>query len=76
MRLPLVVFKQIGSDSFLTVIGVYLPCLNLGIEYFQEHLLELEEVILESKQVGMVVVLGNFNAHLGSLAAASASRRI
>ena len=31
-----------GSDSFLMVIGVYLPCLNLGIEYFQEQLVELE----------------------------------
>ena len=27
-------------------------------------------MILESKQVGMVVVLGNFNAHLQSLASA------
>ena len=59
-----------GSDSFLMVIGVYLPCLNLGIEYFQEQLVELERVSLESKQMGMVVVLGDFNAHLGSLAGA------
>jgi len=45
-----------GSDSFLTVIGVYLLCLNLGIECYQEQLVELERVILESRQVDMVTV--------------------
>lgn len=32
--------------------------------------MELERVILESKQVGMLAVLRDFNAQLGSLAAA------
>ena len=48
--------------------GVYLPCGNLGMEVYQEQLEELERVVLESKVLDSVVVMGDFNAHLGILA--------
>ena len=48
--------------------GVYLPCGNLGMDVYQEQLEELERVVLESKVLGSVAVMGDFNAHLGILA--------
>ena len=30
-----------GSDSLVSVIGVYLSHLNLGLEYYQEQLVDL-----------------------------------
>ena len=38
------------------------------MEVYQEQLEELEIVVLESKVLGSVVVMGDFNAHLGILA--------
>ena len=38
------------------------------MEVYQEKLEELEIVVLESKVLGSVVVMGDFNAHLGILA--------
>lgn len=55
------------SLATMTVIGVYLPCLEQGIECYKQHLQELERVICESLLLGGVVVLGDFNAHLGVL---------
>ena len=48
--------------------GVYLPCGNLGMDVYQEKLEELEKVVLESKVLGLVAVMGDFNTHLGILA--------
>ena len=49
----------------MLVIGVYLPCLNLGVDCYKEHIKELEKVISESQLLGPVTVLGDFDAHLG-----------
>ena len=56
------------SDAWVTVAGVYLPCGNLGMDVYQQQLEELERVVLESKVLGSVVVMGDFNAHLEMLA--------
>ena len=32
------VSAQGSSDSVMSVMGVYLPCLDLGIDYYREHL--------------------------------------
>ena len=56
-----------GSGSTLTVIGVYLPCQDLGIDLYCSCLTDLEQLIFESRQLGRSVVMGDFNAHLGSL---------
>ena len=56
-----------SSRSTLTVIGVYLPCQDLGMDLFCSCLTELEQLVCESKQLGPTVVLGDFNAHLGNL---------
>ena len=46
------------SDAWVTVVGVYLPCGNLGMDVYQEQLEELERVVLESKVLGSVPVMG------------------
>lgn len=54
-----------GDRSVMSVIGVYLPCLDQGVDCYKEHMVELERVVSESELLGPVVVLGDFNAHLG-----------
>ena len=49
------------------MIGVYLPCQDLGMDLFHSCLTELEQLVCESRQLGPTVVLGDFNAHLGNL---------
>ena len=56
-----------GDRSVMSVIGVYLPCLDQGLDCYKEHVIELERVISESELLGPVAVLGDFNAHLGGL---------
>ena len=56
-----------GDRSQLTVIGVYLPCSDKGMDTYQDHLVELERVISDSSVLGAVIILGDFNAHLGQL---------
>ena len=51
----------------LTVFGVYLPCLETGMEHYSEHLIELEQVISEQQHHGPIIIMGDFNAHLGTL---------
>ena len=55
------------GEKVLSVIGVYLPCMDQGMECFGGHLIELERVVSESELLGPVVVVGDFNAHLGEL---------
>ena len=49
----------------MSIIGVYLPCLDHRLDCYKEHLVELERVVSESELLGPVIVLGDFNAHLG-----------
>ena len=51
----------------ISVIGVYLPCSYQGSECYRQHLVELERIVSESALLGPVIILGDFNAHLGSL---------
>jgi hypothetical protein len=39
----------------------------MGMERYTEHLIELERVISEHQNYGPVVIMGDFNAHLGVL---------
>ena len=56
-----------SSNSILSVIGVYLPCQDLGIDLYRNCLTELEQLVVESKRMGPTVIMGDFNAHLGCL---------
>ena len=60
-------FNRKRPDLWTTVIGVYLPCADLGTETYCEHLIELERIISDNQRLGPVVIMGDFNAHLGAL---------
>ena len=47
-----------GVSSTLSVFGVYLPCLNMGVDCSKEYLLELERVTSAAALVGPVAILG------------------
>ena len=48
----------------LTILGVYSPCADAGIEKYVQVLCELEHLISEGQRLGPVLVGGDFNAHL------------
>ena len=54
-------------QQFLSVISVYLPCADLGADYYLECIVELERITEESKQLVPTIIMGDFNAHLGIL---------
>ena len=35
------------NNSLFSVVGVYLPCINQGVDRYREHLLELEHLMSE-----------------------------
>ena len=59
--------KTKNSQAVLSIIAVYLPCADLGPDYYRECLMELERITEDSKQLGPTVIMGDFNAHLGTL---------
>ena len=59
--------KKISESdvAWISTVGVYLPCLDLGVDLYHNSLVELERVISESERWGPVIIAGDFNAHLG-----------
>ena len=55
----------IDANTCLAVIGVYLPCSDRPIDCYREYLTELESAICMLQVDGPVIVVGDFNAHLG-----------
>lgn len=55
-----------GDRDVVSILSVYMPCLDLGLDCYSQHLIELERVISECDELGLVIVLGDFNAHLTS----------
>ena len=51
--------------SMLSVICVYLPCLDQGMDCYREHLVELDQIVSKLWLFGSVSVIGDFNEHLG-----------
>lgn len=56
-----------GGGSSLSVIGVYLPTTDCLLDVYREYLIELESSISTLQSDGPVLVVGDFNAHLGTL---------
>ena len=53
--------EDLGENSLLSAIAVYLPCFDLGVDCYREHMKELERVVSESRLLDPVTVLGDFN---------------
>ena len=51
------------SKSWISILGVYLPCLDQGMELYRDSLVELERMVVELGVVGSCDC--DFNAHLG-----------
>lgn len=58
---------QLHSLESLSVIGVYLPPTDSPLNIYHEHLTELEGLVSSLIHKGSVLIMGDFNAHLGSL---------
>ena len=58
---------SVGVGSLITVVGVYLPCIDQGLGCYTSHLIGLENVVNESLFLGSVIVLGDLNTRLGAL---------
>ena len=55
------------DETWITIVGVYLPCLDLGMDYYRESLIELERVISKAEHWGPVIIAGDFNwSHMRS----------
>ena len=55
---------QLSRDTFVYILQVYLPCSNHRIEQFREHIEQLFNLISMLSQLGSVIAIGDFNAHL------------
>ena len=53
------------EPSCITVLGVYLPCADQGVDGYCSALLELEQLISTTSSHGPVLIAGDFNAPLG-----------
>ena len=54
-----------SSHNTISIIGVYLPTSDNPITYFKDIRGELENAIYALQQNGPVIVMGDFNAHIG-----------
>ena len=51
----------------LSIIGVYLPSTDHSITEYTEYLTELESIVSALQSEGPIVIVGDFNAHIGAL---------
>ena len=51
------------NRSTVSVIGVYLPRSDQGMDCYRNHLQELEKIVSNSVLLGLVIILGDFNAN-------------
>lgn len=63
----LVIRVRTANKRNLYIIGVYLPSSNLSIHVYKAYIEELEEVFCQLQNLGTVIVLGDFNSHIGTL---------
>ena len=65
-RVCAIQLKHSSSSSVMTIIGAYLPSTDHQIEEFDNCLQQLEDTIIAYNHLGPVMVVGDFNSHIGS----------
>ena len=55
-----------SSDPCLILVPVYLPSTDYPLEVYEEYMTELERTINALQDVGPIIIMGDFNAHLKS----------
>ena len=56
---------NVSSSTTLSIIGVYLPTADNPLNVYKEYLQELENVVYALRTSGPVLIIGDFNAHIG-----------
>lgn len=57
---------RLSNNKMIYFIGVYLPATNQPIEQFRKYSHDLKHVVNILHQQGAVIVLGDFNGHIGT----------
>ncbi len=55
---------EMAKDCYLYVFQVYLPCSNHPMDYYRENIDNIFNLLSMYKDSGVVVVMGDFNAHI------------
>ena len=55
---------QISKDNFVYIIQVYLPSVNHALAHFDEYLLKLQDICSMYNEMGTLIIMGDFNAHI------------
>ena len=56
---------NVSSSTTLSIVGVYLPTADSPLNVYKEYLQELENVVYALQTSGPVLIIGDFNAHIG-----------
>ena len=56
---------NVSSSTTLSIVSVYLPTTDSPISMYKEYLQELENVVYALQTSGPVLIIGDFNAHIG-----------
>ena len=56
---------NVSSSSTLNIVGVYLPTADNPLDVYKQYLQELENVVYALQTSGPVLILGDFNVHIG-----------
>ena len=62
----IVIKLRFGDQSNLFIITVYLPASNLSFSSYQSYINALDDIVNLLCSSGMIVILGDFNGHVGN----------
>ena len=62
----LVIQLRLANEKMVFIIGVYLPATNLPIRQFRRYLEDLENVVNHLYDQGTLLILRDFNSHIGT----------
>ena len=55
----------VSNSAKISIIGVYFPNTDNSLNVYKEYLCELENVVYALQRSGPVVIIGDFNVHIG-----------
>ena len=58
---------KVRNSPELFIIGVYLPCTSESMVIYKRYVEQLENIIYQLHARGTLIIMGDFNAHIGNL---------
>ena len=58
---------SVSNSTTLSIVGVYFPTTDNPLNVYKGYLCELENVVYALQRSGPVVIIGDFNAHIGKV---------